>query len=106
MEHTLRWFWGKADEQLSCLARKPSMRNKIGKDSMRSVLAAGYASLAISQGFDFLFYLLLFRALPVASVGSYSAVMAVMTFVVLTIDMGISPGLTREFAGARWPGAV
>ncbi len=63
-----------------------------------ATIAAGYLWTAISQACDVGFYFLLFTFLPLPDVGQFSWVIAVMAFVGLLVDLGISPALVREFA--------
>jgi O-antigen/teichoic acid export membrane protein len=45
----------------------------------------------------------LFKFLPLAEVGRFSWVMAIMIFAGLILDLGISPALTREFSQHKTP---
>ncbi|MEK7477563.1 MAG: oligosaccharide flippase family protein [Candidatus Coatesbacteria bacterium] len=59
--------------------------------------------MALSHVSDLLFYLMIFGSFPLSTVGAYSGLMAAMAFVSLAVDMGVSPGLVREFARNRYP---
>jgi O-antigen/teichoic acid export membrane protein len=69
--------------------------------TLRAALVSAYGFSFLSQACDLGFYLVLFKLFPLAGVGEFSWVMAVMVFVGLILDLGISPALTREFSQHR-----
>jgi O-antigen/teichoic acid export membrane protein len=69
--------------------------------TLRAALVSAYGFSFLSQACDLGFYLVLFKFVPLAGVGEFSWVMAVMVFVGLILDLGISPALTREFSQHR-----
>jgi len=71
--------------------------------TLRPALFSAYGFSFLSQACDLGFYILLFKFLPLAEVGRFSWVMAVMVFVGLFLDLGISPALTREFSQHKTP---
>jgi O-antigen/teichoic acid export membrane protein len=66
--------------------------------TLRPALLSAYGFSFLSQACDLAFYVVLFKFLPLTGVGRFSWVMAVMVFVGLILDLGISPALTREFS--------
>lgn len=71
--------------------------------TLQSALLSAYLFSFLSQACDLGFYLLLFTFLPLSEVGRFSWVMAVMAFVSVVLDLGISPALTREFSQHKTP---
>lgn len=88
------------------LPPNPQIPEPFIPNSLAPALLSAYGFSFLSQLCDLLFYIVLFKFLPLAGVGRFSWVMAVMVFVGLVLDMGISPALTREFSQhetSLWP---
>jgi len=71
--------------------------------TLRPALISAYGYSFLSQACDLLFYIVLFKYLPLTGVGRFSWVMAIMVFAGLILDLGISPALTREFSRHKTP---
>lgn len=73
------------------------MQTAMRHESLRTTLVNAYALTVVARVCDVLFFLGLFSAFRVEEVGLYSWTAAIMAFFAITLELGLSQTLVREF---------